>query len=82
MIPLDTVFPCYNQDTGYFVYSQLWLSAPGLGDFINRYQDRYQYHNLPKEAVLEAVEEFGTRLQLQFCRTNSNIIMQSQSRDV
>ena len=53
------------------------MSAPGLGYFIKR----YQYHNLPKEAVLEAVEEFGTRLQLQVCRTNSNISMQSQSRD-
>ena len=35
-----------------FCHMQLWLSALGLGDFIKRYQDRYQFHNLPKEAVL------------------------------
>ena len=65
-----------------FVYSQLWLSAPGLGDFIKRYQDRYQCYNLPKEAVLGIVKEFSTRLQLQFCRTNSNVSVQSHSRDL
>ena len=42
-----------------FIHMQLWLSAPGLSDFIKRYQDRYQCHNSPKEAVLGAVEEFS-----------------------
>ena len=58
------------------------MSAPRLGDFIKRYQDHYQYHNLPIEAVLGNVKEFSTSLQLQFCRTNSNVRMQSQSRDL
>ena len=53
-----------------------------MPDFIKRYQDRYQCHNLPKDAVLGVVEEFSTRLQLQLRRTNSNVSMQSQSRDL
>ena len=64
------------------MYPQFWFSAPGLADFIKRYQDRYQCHNLPKEAVLGNVEKFSTRLQLQFCRANSNVSVQSQSREL